>query len=167
VHERLFREDLYYRLNVYPVTIPPLRERREDIPVLVWTFVDEFAKSFGKRIDSISRESLAALQHYNWPGNVRELRNTVERAVIVATSPRLVLEPPRSSPTLRPTTANLGDLESWHIREVLEAAGWRVRGTGGAAERLGMKPTTLESRMAKLGIRRMTTSSGSSSQRLS
>jgi PAS domain S-box-containing protein len=155
VHDRTFREDLYYRLNVYPVTVPPLRERREDIPVLVWTFVDEFAKAFGKRIDSISRESLAALQHYNWPGNVRELRNTVERAVIVATSPRLVLDPPRTSPALRPTSTNLGDLETWHIREVLEAAGWRIRGTGGAAERLGMKPTTLESRMAKLGIRRM------------
>jgi len=158
VAERTFREDLFYRLNVYPITIPPLRERPEDIPVLVWTFVDEFSKAFGKRIESISKDSLAALQRYGWPGNVRELRNVVERAVIVATGPRLTLEPPSPSASASPRspapTGRLTDVEAQHIRSVLDSAGWRVRGKNGAAERLGMKPTTLESRMAKLGIRR-------------
>jgi transcriptional regulator with GAF, ATPase, and Fis domain len=154
VEERTFREDLYYRLNVYPITVPPLRERREDIPLLVWTFIDEFSKSFGKTITSIAKESLAALDHYSWPGNIRELRNVVERAMIVATGPRLVFEPPRAVAPGRARTARLSDMEAEHIRNVLDACGWRVRGGGGAAERLGMKPTTLESRMAKLGIRR-------------
>ena len=154
VQTRAFREDLYYRLNVYPITVPPLRDRREDIPVLAWAFVDEFSKAFGKRIDSISRESLKTLLDYHWPGNVRELRNTIERAVIVATSRQLVIEPPRTAPAARLLTTNLMEMEAQHIREVLDTTGWRVRGTDGAAERLGMKPTTLESRMAKLGIRR-------------
>jgi PAS domain S-box-containing protein len=154
VAERIFREDLYYRLNVFPITVPPLRERAEDIPILVWTFIEEFSKSFGKKIDSISRESLAALQRYSWPGNVRELRNLIERAVIVATGSRLVVEPPQATPAQRGTNGKLADVEAEHIRAVLLRAGWRVRGAGGAAELLGMKPTTLESRMAKLGIRR-------------
>jgi formate hydrogenlyase transcriptional activator len=154
VEERTFREDLYYRLNVYPITVPPLRERREDIPVLVWTFIDEFSKSFGKTIASIAKESLTALEHYAWPGNVRELRNVVERAMIVATGPRLVLEVPRAAAPSRTKTTRLSEMEAEHIRNVLDVCAWRVRGGGGAAERLGMKPTTLESRMAKLGIRR-------------
>ncbi|HKW00621.1 MAG TPA: sigma 54-interacting transcriptional regulator [Vicinamibacterales bacterium] len=154
IEERTFREDLYYRLNVYPITVPPLRERREDIPLLVWTFIDEFSKSFGKTITSIARESLTALEHYSWPGNVRELRNVVERAMIVATGPRLVFEPPRAATPGRTRTTRLSEMETEHIRNVLDACAWRVRGNGGAAERLGMKPTTLESRMAKLGIRR-------------
>jgi transcriptional regulator with GAF, ATPase, and Fis domain len=154
VADRTFREDLYYRLNVFPITVPPLRERAEDIPVLVWTFIEEFAKSFGKRIDSISRESLAALQRYSWPGNVRELRNLIERAVIVAPGSRLVVDPPRAAPSPQSPNGKLADVEAGHIRDVLERVGWRVRGPGGAAELLGMKPTTLDSRMAKLGIRR-------------
>ncbi len=156
VQERTFREDLFYRLNVYPVTIPPLRDRREDIPVFVWTFINEFSKAFGKRIDSISKESLAALQQYAWPGNVRELRNVIERAVIVATGPQLIVQPPRTSIGAQPkvTSGRLTEVEADHIRGVLDSVGWRIRGAGGAAERLGMKPTTLESRMAKLGIRR-------------
>ena len=154
VAERTFREDLYYRLNVFPITIPPLRERAADIPVLVWTFIEEFSKSFGKRIDSISRESLAALQRYSWPGNVRELRNLIERAVIVAPGSRLVVEPPQAAPAQRATNGKLADVEAEHIRSVLQRTGWRVRGPGGAAELLGLKPTTLDSRMARLGIRR-------------
>jgi formate hydrogenlyase transcriptional activator len=156
VRDRTFREDLYYRLNVYPVTVPPLRDRRQDIPALAWTFAAEFSRAFGKRIDSISRESLAALQEYHWPGNVRELRNTIERAVIIATGPHLAVEPPQSPAASATSLGTLADREASHIRAVLDAAGWRVRGAGGAAERLGMKPTTLESRMAKLGIRRPT-----------
>jgi transcriptional regulator with GAF, ATPase, and Fis domain len=148
-----FREDLFYRLNVFPVAIPPLRERIEDIPSLVWTFVDEFSRAFGKRIDTISKDSLSALQRYNWPGNVRELRNVIEREMIIATGPTLTISAPRPLPSQRRTTSTkLVDVEVEHIRSVLDACSWRVRGAGGAAERLGVKPTTLESRMARLGI---------------
>jgi transcriptional regulator with GAF, ATPase, and Fis domain len=94
VADGAFREDLYYRLNVFPVTIPPLRDRQEDIPGLVWEFVDEFAQAFGKRIESVSKESMKQLQNHLWPGNVRELRNLIERAMIIATGPRLVVEVP-------------------------------------------------------------------------
>ncbi len=85
IAEDAFREDLFYRLNVFPIQVPPLRDRKEDIPLLVWRFVDEFSRSFGKRIDAISRENMAELQQYAWPGNIREVRNVVERAMIVAT----------------------------------------------------------------------------------
>ena len=149
-----FREDLYYRLNVFPIVVPSLRERLEDIPVLVWTFVDEFARTFNKKIESISRSDLAALQQYAWPGNVRELRNVIERAVIVAKGPRLSVAPPHADAIPPRASAVLADVESSHIRSILERAGWRVRGRGGAAELLGMKPTTLDSRMVKLGIKR-------------
>ena len=154
VADRTFREDLYYRLNVFPITVPPLRERVEDIPVLAWTFIEEFARASGKRIDSLSKESLAALRRYPWPGNVRELRNLIERAIILARGPRLVVEPPALAAVAPPTSANLAEVQAEHIRGVLERVGWRVRGRGGAAELLGMKPTTLDSRMARLGIRR-------------
>jgi len=157
VADKAFREDLFYRLNVFPVTVPPLRERVEDIPGLVWSFIDEFSKLFGKNIDSISKDSLRELQRYPWPGNVRELRNVIERAVIIATSRQLVVPAPRLAAP-RTTTSRLNmtltDLEIDHIRGVLESTNWRVRGPGGAAERLGLKPTTLESRMARLGIER-------------
>ncbi len=154
-----FREDLFYRLNVFPIQVPPLRERFEDIPLLVWRFVEEFSKAFGKRVDTIPRETMAALQRYSWPGNIRELRNVVERAMIVATGPRLSIPlpaqvlPPQKAPAAR-RSARLTDVEHDHIRSVLEISGWRIRGEGGAAERLGLKPTTLETRMTKLGIHR-------------
>jgi len=154
VLERTFRQDLYYRLNVFPITVPPLRERLEDIPVLAWTFIDEFSKSFNKPIESISRDSLAMLQRYSWPGNVRELRNVIERAVIVTRSPHLVIGVPRSTPEANGHRKTMADVQSEHIRAVLKSVNWRIRGAGGAAELLGMKPTTLESRMGKLGIRR-------------
>jgi formate hydrogenlyase transcriptional activator len=158
VRDKRFREDLFYRLNVFPVVVPPLRDRVEDIPALVWTFVDEFSRSFGKTIDSIPRECLRELQRYPWPGNVRELRNVVERAAIVATGRQLVVWPPRIEQRPMPQGAmTLSALEGEHIRAVLESTNWRVRGVGGAAERLGMKPTTLESRMARLGIIRKNT----------
>jgi len=152
VVDRTFREDLYYRLNVFPIRVPPLRERVEDIPTLVWTFIDEFSRAFGKDIRSLSKTSLEALQNYAWPGNVRELRNVIERAVIVTTGPRLVVELPRPSTILKRRSLKFADVEVDHIRSVLETTGWRVRGRGGAADLLGIKPTTLESRMAKLGI---------------
>jgi PAS domain S-box-containing protein len=155
VANRSFREDLYYRLNVFPIRVPPLRERVEDIPSLVWTFIEEFAKSFGKNIESVSKESLQALQQYGWPGNVRELRNVIEHAVIVSSGPRLSIQAPRSNMLVVPRGQTLSEIEIDHIRTVLQSTGGRVRGRGGAAELLGIKPTTLESRMAKLGIRRL------------
>jgi PAS domain S-box-containing protein len=155
VQEGQFREDLFYRLNVFPIVVPPLRERIEDIPGLVWAFVDEFSRLFGKTIDSISRESMRELQSYAWPGNVRELRNVIERAVILATGRQLEVSTPARAASATPSTAmTLSAVEVEHIRSVLESTRWRVRGPGGAAERLGLKPTTLESRMARLGITR-------------
>jgi transcriptional regulator with GAF, ATPase, and Fis domain len=150
-----FREDLFYRLNVFPIHVPPLRERAEDIPLLVWRFIEEFSVSFAKRIDAIDRDSLAALQRYAWPGNIRELRNVVERAMIVATGKRLVVPVPQSSPAAAGRrNTKLADVEKEHIRSVLASTAWRIRGADGAADRLGLKPTTLETRMAKLGIKR-------------
>lgn len=156
VEEKKFREDLFFRLNVFPIVAPSLRERPEDIPALVWTFMDEFSKSFGKRVESISKEAMHDLQRYAWPGNVRELRNVIERAVIMSSGPELEVSTPASaaSRTRLPHTQTLVDREVEHIRTVLEMTNWRIRGTGGAAERLAVKPTTLESRMARLGISR-------------
>jgi PAS domain S-box-containing protein len=154
IREGTFRADLYYRLNVFPIQVPPLRDRIEDIPLLVWRFVEEFSKAFGKRIDSIDKDNLAALQRYSWPGNIRELRNVVERAMIVATGPRLTISLPLASAASARKSSKLVDVEKEHIRAVLESTAWRIRGVGGAAERLGLKPTTLETRMAKLGVKR-------------
>jgi transcriptional regulator with GAF, ATPase, and Fis domain len=154
IAEGTFREDLFYRLNVFPIVVPPLRERTEDIPLLVWRFVDEFSKSFGKRFEAVSREDMAALQRYPWPGNIRELRNIVERAVIAARGPRLTISLPPATAAAARRSTKLVDVEKEHIRAVLENAGWRIRGADGAAERLGLRPTTLETRMAKLGLQR-------------
>ncbi|MGR8952371.1 MAG: sigma 54-interacting transcriptional regulator [Gammaproteobacteria bacterium] len=155
-----FREDLFYRLNVFPIHLPPLRERREDLPQLVESFVQEFAETMGKPIDSIAKASLKALFDYGWPGNIRELRNVIERAVILARGPSLRIELPSissvSASSREPGLAPLTDVERDHILRVLETTGWRIRGSAGAAEILGLKPSTLESRMAKLGIRRPT-----------
>src|SRR5262245_28295922 len=152
--EGTFREDLFYRMNVFPIKVPPLRDRIEDIPLLVWRFVAEFSKAFGKRIDVIPRENMTALQRYPWPGNIRELRNIVERAMIVAPGPCLTIAPPMASVAAGQRSPKLIDVETDHIRRVLESTSWRIRGAGGAADRLGLKPTTLETRMAKLGLTR-------------
>jgi formate hydrogenlyase transcriptional activator len=149
-----FREDLFYRLNVFPITVPPLRERVDEIPLLVWHFVEEFSKAFGKRIGTISRESMAALQCHSWPGNIRELRNIVERAMIVATGTQLTIKLPQSSTPSSGRSERLAEIQKNHILNVLESTGWRVRGLGGAADLLGLKPTTLETRLAKLGLSR-------------
>jgi transcriptional regulator with GAF, ATPase, and Fis domain len=149
-----FREDLFYRLNVFPIQVPPLRDRVEDIPLLVWRFVEAFSKAFGKRIEAIPRENMAALQGYSWPGNIRELRNVVERAMIVTNGTRLTIALPTPSPAAGKRSVKLMDVEKEHIRSVLESTAWRIRGSGGAADRLGLRPTTLETRMAKLGLGR-------------
>jgi transcriptional regulator with GAF, ATPase, and Fis domain len=153
VHARTFREDLYYRLNVFPITVPPLRERREDIPLLVWAFVEEFAERIGQSIDTVTRRTMEALEQYAWPGNIRELRNVIERAVIMSRDNvlRMTLPEGNDTPQLGIT---LEEVERRHISHVLEHTGWRVKGRGGAAELLGLKPTTLQSRMRKLGIER-------------
>ena len=135
VRDKTFREDLFYRLNVFPVVVPPLRERVEDIPSLVWNFVEEFSRSFGRTIDSIPKDCMRELQRYPWPGNVRELRNVVERAVIVATGRELVVWPPRVEQRPVPHSAmTLSALEGDHIQAVLE-----VRTGGFAAS--GARPS--------------------------
>lgn len=159
VAEGRFREDLYYRLNVFPIQMPPLRERREDIPKLVETFVQEFAAGMDKTIDAVDKNSLQTLCRYDWPGNIRELRNVIERAVILAKGLILKIALPVDGLDAVATTsasslASLENVERQHIIQVLEACGWRVRGQGGAAAILGLNPNTLESRMSKLGIRR-------------
>jgi formate hydrogenlyase transcriptional activator len=154
VREKQFRDDLYYRLNVFPIRTPPLRERQEDIPLLIRSFVNEFAELFGKGIESIDQDSIDALQRYSWPGNIRELRNTVERAMILATGPVLYLKPPSDSPNNTGPSLLYSDAEREHARSVLEKTGWRVRGKDGAAEILGLKPTTLDSMMVRLGLTR-------------
>jgi transcriptional regulator with GAF, ATPase, and Fis domain len=152
IAEGAFRDDLFYRLDVFPIRVPPLRDRPEDIPLLVWRFVDEFSHTFGKRIDAIPRGDMAALQQYSWPGNIRELRNVVERAMIVAKGTQLNIAVPAPSSHSGTRSLKLTDVEREHIRGVLEMAAWRIRGATGAAQLLGLKPTTLEGRMAKLGL---------------
>ena len=149
-----FREDLYYRFNVFPIRVPALRERVEDIPLLVWHFVEEFSKAFGKRIETIAKSNMEGLQRYAWPGNIREIRNVVERAMITAAGPRLTIPVPEASSAASGRSIRLIDVERSHIRRVLEGTRWRIRGVGGAAEQLGLKPTTLETRLAKLGLKR-------------
>jgi transcriptional regulator with GAF, ATPase, and Fis domain len=154
ISEDAFRQDLYYRLNVFPIEVPPLRDRTEDIPLLVWRFVDEFSKAFGKQIEVISRSNMDALQRYSWPGNIRELRNVVERAMIVAVGHNLTIPLPAQPPSALRRSVKLMDVERDHVLSVVEGCRWRIRGVDGAAERLGLRPTTLEARMAKLGIKR-------------
>jgi formate hydrogenlyase transcriptional activator len=168
LREGRFRADLFYRLNVFPITMPPLRERREDIPLLVNALVDKYSKRFGKTISTIPPGLLKVLQEYDWPGNVRELENIIERAVIVSPGPALKLAQPLSerapanghaSPTPGPGTT-LEEVEREHIHHTLRAAGWRVQGKGGAADLLGLNPSTLRARMRKLGVRRKAAAEG-------
>jgi transcriptional regulator with GAF, ATPase, and Fis domain len=155
VSEGKFRADLFYRLDVFPIDVPPLRERPEDIPLLTWTFMKEFSHSMGKPIGDIAEDSMAALLAYPWPGNVRELRNVIERAMILSRGPNLevkVVQPPPRAQAMNSTSGTLENVERAHIIHMLEQCGWRIRGTSGAAALLEIKPTTLESRMKKLGI---------------
>jgi formate hydrogenlyase transcriptional activator len=154
VDEGKFRKDLYYRLNVFPIAVPPLREHPEDIPPLVWAFVRQFEKKMGKRIDHIPRKSMEDLQLYLWPGNARELRNVVEHAMIVSSGKTLEVRVPRTASSEIPANLSLEDAERRYILGVLEQSGWRITGQGGAAEILQLKRTTLQSKMKKLGIRR-------------
>jgi formate hydrogenlyase transcriptional activator len=154
VPNREFRSDLYYRLSVFPIRIPPLRERPEDIPPLVRYFVQRFAKRLRRPIESVSRESMELLCRWPWPGNVRELQNVIERAVILSRGTALTVSRAEFESAAPPTSAavTLEDAEREHILRTLEQAGWVIGGPQGAAERLGLKRTTLFSTMRRLGI---------------
>lgn len=158
VKEGRFREDLFYRLNVFPISVPPLRERGEDIPALVRAMVQEFGKLLGKTIERIPKKNMDALERYHWPGNIRELRNMVERAMILSNGPTLVVDLPDSAVTTPSLAMSFEEMERMHIISVMDSTGWRVRGNQGAAEKLRLKPSTLESKMKKLGIKRKTPS---------
>ena len=153
-----FREDLYYRLNVFPVTLPPLRERREDIPLLVWYFVAKCEGKLGKPIERIPEREMATLVAYHWPGNIRELANVIERAIILSPGATLVVDEAMGSSELSDpsilSTQHLEEVERAHILAVLDACQGRIKGAGQAAERLGLHPSTLYSRLRKLGIER-------------
>ena len=155
VRDGRFREDLLFRLNVFPIRLPALRERPEDIPLLAMAIVDELSASMGRQFDALSRNGLAALQRYHWPGNIRELRNVVERAMITADGPVLNIELPSTSVRRQGASPlSLKALEREHVLAVLQQTGWRIRGPRGAAVLLGLPPTTLENRMIRLGINR-------------
>jgi formate hydrogenlyase transcriptional activator len=171
VADRQFRSDLFYRLNVFPIHLPPLRERRGDIPLLVSFFAQKFARRFRKKIETIPAGAIARLEQYHWPGNVRELENFIERAVILSRGSELEiplgelklsngLEAASARPTLAsvaaatPSTATLAESERAAIIRALRETNWVVGGANGAAARLALKRTTLISRMKKLGINR-------------
>ncbi|MCH9007238.1 sigma 54-interacting transcriptional regulator, partial [candidate division KSB1 bacterium] len=159
IEDGSFREDLYYRLNVFPIQSPPLRERKEDIPILVRHFIKKFTAKTGKKIETVPQKVMDALQGYHWPGNVREVENIIERAVIISPGKQLKLEDWLSKTVISSKASHISTLEEFereHILEVLELARWRVSGESGAAKVLGLKPTTLEARMKKLGITRKT-----------
>ncbi len=149
-----FRKDLYFRLNVFPINLPPLRERIEDIPPLVWTFIKQYGKKMGKRVDRIPRKCMTDLQRYAWPGNIRELRNVIERALIVSSGSTLEVSEPSGTSAESSKHSNLEDVERSHITGVLQQTDWRLSGQGGAAGILGLKRTTLQSKMKKLNIQR-------------
>ncbi len=158
IQHGLFREDLYYRLQVFPITLPPLRERKGDIPLLVQWFVKKFALKMGRTIESVPTEAMAALESYPWPGNVRELENVIERAVINTTGRSLCLMDPLKIPKAQspdaPCRKSLEEVETDCIYQALDECRWQIEGTDGAASVLGLNPSTLRGRMRKLGIQR-------------
>ena len=157
VNKGRFREDLFYRLNVYPVTVPPLRQRVEDIPLLVNFIVEKTSKRLGKSITQIPESLIQKLTEYSWPGNIRELENVIERAVINSSGPKLYLAESLNEPTRDQTKLSLKslqDIEKEHILRVLTFTNWRIAGANGASRILDMHPSTLRSRMDKLGIQK-------------
>jgi transcriptional regulator with GAF, ATPase, and Fis domain len=160
VSKNEFRSDLYYRLNVFPIPLPPLRDRQVDIPDLVTHYVDVFSRRMGKQIDEIPDDTLTAFSAYPWPGNIRELQNLVERAVILANDGILPNPLPAPSPQIAamqspaPAPTTLRDSERALIMRTMEEVGWVIGGPNGAAAKLGLKRTTLIHRMKKLGIQR-------------
>ena len=156
VRKGRFRQDLYYRLNVFPITVPPLRQRKEDIPLLVEAFIARYARKLGKQITSVQNKTMKTLQDYPWPGNVRELESVIERAVILCPGPVLQLADKLeiSSASVSSTIRTLEEVERNQIRKILSETRWRIEGKDGAAAILGLHPSTLRARMHKLGILR-------------
>ena len=154
VRKGRFRQDLYYRLNVFPITVPPLRQRKDDIPLMVQAFIERYSRKMGKQITSIQKETMKALQDYPWPGNVRELESIIERAVILCPGPVLQLADKLeiSSPPLSSAVRTLEETERNQILKILSETRWRIEGKDGAAAILGLHPSTLRARMHKLGI---------------
>ncbi len=152
VRKGRFREDLYYRLKVFPIEIPPLRDRAEDIPLLVFAFMEEFAARMGKKITKVPRKAMEVLQAHSWPGNIRELRNVIEHSVILSSGDTLKLTGMIEGPARESQPVTLAQVEKEHILKTLENTGWRIKGPHGAAARLDLQPSTLYSRMQKLGI---------------
>jgi transcriptional regulator with GAF, ATPase, and Fis domain len=147
-----FREDLYYRVNVFPIHVPPLRARAEDIPLLVWAFLEEFSSRMGKKITRVPRKTMDAFQRHPWPGNVRELRNVIERGAIITEGETLTMPLLGEATRVEAPPTTLADAEREHILRALERTGWHIKGANGAAAVLGLNPATLYSRMKKLGI---------------
>ena len=154
VAEKLFRMDLYYRLNVFPIALPPLRHRLEDIPMLVAHFVHRYAASMAKQIEKITSDAMEALVRYPWPGNIRELQNFIERAVILTNGDVLQLPALPSHAAVPTEPVTLAEAERDHILNALRESNWVVGGAAGAAARLGVKRTTLISKMRKRGLSR-------------
>jgi len=154
VAEEEFRADLYYRLNVFPIRLPPLRERREDIPGLVWSIIRKRQRAIHRQVKTVPADVMDTLKRYSWPGNVRELENVIERALIHSTGDTLTLLDwnPEATETVVGDGTTLKSVERAHIQEVLHECGWKINGFGNAAERLGLHPNTLRFRMKKLGI---------------
>ncbi len=152
IREGKFRNDLYYRLNVFPITMPPLRDRKEDIPLLVWEFVKEFGKKRGKMIDVIPKRTMDLLQGYSWPGNIRELKNVIERGLILGTGSKLYIDHLDVEEDEASDQMTLDATSRKHISKVLEKTGWQIYGKRGAARILGLKPSTLQYKMKKLNI---------------
>jgi PAS domain S-box-containing protein len=155
VNQGLFREDLWYRLNVFPITVPPLRQRREDIPMLAEHFLRTFSHKLGKEVTSVAPATINQLRNYSWPGNVRELANVIERAVINAHGPVLRLQEqlhPVNGDSIHAVNKTLEEVERDYIMRILEDRSWKIEGPNGAAHVLGMNPSTLRTRMAKLSI---------------
>jgi transcriptional regulator with GAF, ATPase, and Fis domain len=152
IADRKFREDLFYRLNVFPIELPPLRDRREDIPALVQHFMRKHASRMGKDIRAIPEEAMQVLRTWSWPGNVRELENMIERMVILTKGDELAAPPADLEEAEHPDEDNLTDMEREHIIRVLRETNGILSGVDGAANRLGMKRTTLQSMMKRLGI---------------
>ena len=172
VQEGRFRADLYYRLNVLPITVPPLRERRPDIPLLTTFFVERFARQFGKQISGVAQDTMELLSRYDWPGNIRELQNVIERAVVLSKGPILRLGSDllpasnaapaeevvslRNAHPVESAYSTLEQVEKRYILSILEQTSWVIEGDRGAAKILDLHPNTLRSRMKKLGIERST-----------
>lgn len=155
VEDNRFRQDLYYRLHVFPVNIPPLRDRPEDIPILIEHFVNKFCKKYGKNIELISQETRQALYNYEWPGNIRELENLIERAVILSNDNSLYVPgfiKGKEETPIDLTVLSLNEVQKMHIKQTLEKFKWKIEGSNGAAQALDIKPSTLRDRMKKLGI---------------